>query len=213
MARVAVFIDYQNLYHGAREAFGDPKRDPPTVGHVQPQRLGLLLKQLGEDVDPGRELCAVTVYRGHPGPKSHRKLRSAFDRQVAAWRVLPLVTVKTRPLRYQPTEWSFGRPSRWREQEKGIDVLITLDIAIGARDNRYDVAVVVSADSDLIPAMEVALGEDKRVETATWFSPTLSRRPLTVAGRRIWNHRLDRQRFEYVRDDTNYLTRPRDRLV
>ena len=213
MARVAVFIDYQNLYHGAREAFGDPKRDPPTLGHVRPHRLGLLLKQLGEDVDPGRELCAITVYRGQPGPKSHRNLRSAFDRQVAAWRALPLVTVKTRPLRYQPTEWSLGRPSRWRGQEKGIDVLIALDIAIGARDNCYDVAVVASADSDLIPAIEVALDEDKRVETATWFSPTLSRRPLTVAGRHMWNHRLDRQRFEHVRDDTDYRARSEVRPV
>ena len=58
MTRVAVFLDYQNAYHGAREAFGDPSRDAPTVGHVNPQRLGLLLKQLGEDFDPSREPCA-----------------------------------------------------------------------------------------------------------------------------------------------------------
>ena len=206
VTRVAVFIDYQNVYHCARLAFGDPENDPPTFGHVLPQRLGLLLKQLGEDVDPDRELQAVTVYRGEPGAKSHPRLQSAFSRQVAAWRASPLTTVRTRLLRYQPTEWSFGKPVRWRGEEKGIDVLIALDVAIGARDDCYDVAVVVSADTDLIPAIEVALRAGKRVETATWSSKTLRTKPLTVAGWRIWNHWLDRQRFDYVRDDTNYLS-------
>ena len=205
MTRVAVFIDYQNVYHCAREAFGDPMTDPPTYGHVRPQRLGLLLKQLGEDVDPDRDLCAVTVYRGQPGAKSHPHLQSAFARQVAVWESLPLTTVKKRPLRYQPTEWSAGRPVKWRAEEKGIDVLIALDIAIGARDDLYDVAVVVSADTDLIPAIEAALQAGKRVETATWSSRALPIRPLTVPGRHIWNHWLDRQRFDYVRDDTDYL--------
>ncbi|MDE0497504.1 MAG: hypothetical protein OXH86_09135 [Acidimicrobiaceae bacterium] len=36
--RVAVLLDYQNAYHGAREAFGDPWRDAQTVGHIDPQR-------------------------------------------------------------------------------------------------------------------------------------------------------------------------------
>ena len=207
VTRVAVFIDYQNVYHCARQAFGDPDNDPPTFGHVLPQRLGLLLKQLGEDIDPDRELCSVTVYRGRPGPKSHRRLQSAFARQVAAWESLPLTVVKTRPLRYQPTEWSFGKAVRWRGEEKGIDVLIALDVAIGARDDCYDVAVVVSADTDLIPAIEVALRAGKRVETATWSSRALRTKPLTATGSRIWNHWLDRQRFEYVRDNTDYLAR------
>ncbi len=86
-------------------------------------------------------------------------------------------------------------------------MLIALDIALGARDNHFDVAVVVSADTDLIPAIEVALQAGKRVETATWASRTLRVKPLIVEGRQIWNHWLDRQRFEYVRDDTDYLAR------
>ncbi|MCY3566654.1 MAG: NYN domain-containing protein [Gammaproteobacteria bacterium] len=209
MTRVAVFVDYQNLYHGARRAFGDPRSDPPTFGHVRPDRLGLLLKQLGEVVDPERELVRITVFRGQPGAKGHPHLQSAFARQVDAWRELPLTIVKTRPLRYQPTEWSFGRPIRWRGEEKGVDVLIALDVALGARDDCYDVAVVVSADTDLIPAIEIALQAGKRVETATWASQACRIKPLMIEGRRTWNHWLDRQRFEYVRDYTNYLTRSR----
>ena len=115
------------------------------MGHVNPLRLGLLLTHLGEAIDADRELTAVTVRRDRPGDTSHRNLQSAFARQVAAWKQMPLVTVKTRPLRYQPIAWSSGAPSEWRGEEKGIDVLIALDIVLGARDDRYDVAVPLDA--------------------------------------------------------------------
>ena len=118
---------------------------------------------------------------------------------------MPLVTVKTRPLRYRPTAWSFGAPSAWRSEEKGIDVLIALDIALGARDGRYDVAVVVSADTDLVPALEVALAAGRQVETATWVGSASRQWPLSVPSRRLWHHDLDERRFGYVRDDTNHL--------
>jgi len=107
------------------------------------------------------------------GPRAIRALQSAFARQVAAWASLPLTTVKMRPLRYEPTEWSSGQPTKWRTREKGIDVLMALDIALGAREDLYDVAVIVSADTDLIPAIDVALQAGKRVEMATWHSRAL----------------------------------------
>ncbi len=33
-----------------------------------------------------------------------------------------------------------GKPIGWRAEEKGIDVMMALDIALGARDDLYDVA-------------------------------------------------------------------------
>ena len=69
----------------------------------------------------------------------------------------------------------------------------------------------LGADTDLIPAIDVALQAGKRVETATWHSRALPTGPLKAPHRKLWNHWLDRQRFEYVRDDTDYLTNSRDR--
>ena len=181
---------------------------PTRSGHVRPLRLGLLLKQLGEKVDPARELTAVNVYRGRPGPKSGPQAQAGSARQFAAWKSQSLVTVRSRPLRYQPTAWSMGRPAAWRAEEKGIDVMMALDIAIGARDDAYDVAVVVSADTDLAPAIEVALDAGKRVETAMWWSPEHPHRRMKVPGRRLWNHALDASRFAHVRDDTDYTASP-----
>ena len=175
---------------------------------MRPLRLGLLLKQLGEKVDPARELTAVNVYRGRPGPKSGPQAQAGSARQFAAWKSQSLVTVRSRPLRYQPTAWSVGRPAAWRAEEKGIDVMMALDIVIGARDDAYDVAVVVSADTDLAPAIEVALDAGKRVETAMWWSPEHPHRRMKVPGRRLWNHALDFSRFAHVRDNTDYTASP-----
>ena len=199
-----MFIDYENIRFAAREVFGDPQRDPYTFGHVNPLRLGLMLAQLGEKVDPGRELTAVKVYRGRAGPKSGPRAQAASARQFAAWQSQPRVTVRSRPLRYQPTAWSMNKPTAWRAEEKGIDVMMALDIAIGARDQAYDVAVVASADSDLVPALEDAQDIGKRVETAMWWSPAYPHRRMKVPGRRLWNHALDASQFGHVRDDTDY---------
>jgi hypothetical protein len=113
--------------------------------------------------------------------------------------------VNTRPLRYlQVPDGEGGH--RWEGEEKGIDVLLALDIAVGAIHRTYDVAIVVSADTDLVPALEQALQSGVRVETATWRGPNGSNRPLRVDGRNLWNHTLARNEYEFdrVRDDTDY---------
>lgn len=48
--------------------------------------------------------------------------------------------------------------------EKGVDVLIAVDLLIGAYEDRYDTAILVSSDTDLIPALAKVRGRGKRVE-------------------------------------------------
>jgi len=48
---------------------------------------------------------------------------------------------------------------------KGIDVKIATDLIIGALDNKYDTAILVSSDTDLIPAIDIVRKRfKKRVE-------------------------------------------------
>ena len=205
MTRVAVFIDYQNIYHGARRVFGGPGTDAPSFGHVHPAALARLLVGLGHAVDSERVLWKTSVYRGEPGHKSHRKLRAAFARQASRWRSDPLITVKTTALRYRRIDQQGGRT--WRAEEKGIDVMLAVDLVRGAYLDEFDAAVVASADTDLLPALEEALQAGKRVETASWSGPAAAFTGLRLPGRSIWNHRLDREHFELVRDTTDYLAR------
>lgn len=51
------------------------------------------------------------------------------------------------------------------KREKGIDVKLATDVIVGAVDDRYDTAIVVSSDSDLIPALDwVRMRRKKKVE-------------------------------------------------
>jgi len=52
-----------------------------------------------------------------------------------------------------------------RIREKGVDVKFSVDLVIGAVDNLYDTAIVVSSDTDLIPAIQyIKKAKDKTVE-------------------------------------------------
>ena len=52
-----------------------------------------------------------------------------------------------------------------RIREKGVDVKLSVDLVIGAADNLYDTAIVISSDTDLIPAIKYVRGaKSKAVE-------------------------------------------------
>lgn len=52
-----------------------------------------------------------------------------------------------------------------RTREKGIDVKLATDLVVGAIDNQYDTAIVVSSDGDLIPAIDwIRKRQNKKVE-------------------------------------------------
>ncbi|OGH64319.1 MAG: hypothetical protein A2821_04115 [Candidatus Magasanikbacteria bacterium RIFCSPHIGHO2_01_FULL_41_23] len=52
-----------------------------------------------------------------------------------------------------------------RTREKGIDVKLATDLIVGAIDNQYDTAIVVSSDADLVPAIDwIRHRQKKKVE-------------------------------------------------
>ena len=49
-------------------------------------------------------------------------------------------------------------------REKGTDVKIAIDLVIGAADDIYDTAILISSDTDLIPALKYIKYKDKNLE-------------------------------------------------
>ncbi len=49
-----------------------------------------------------------------------------------------------------------------RIREKGVDVQLAVDLVVGASDNLYDTAIVISSDTDLIPAIKYASNWKKK---------------------------------------------------
>jgi hypothetical protein len=208
MTRVMVFIDHQNAYMRARESFGTSHADPYTLGQIHPHRLGLLLNARGRAVDGARELVQVRVYRGQPEARRNPAGHAACRRQVGLWAAQAGVVPCLRPLRYLATAWNRnGRAITWEAREKGIDVLLAIDMVVGAIRDDYDVAVLVSEDTDLLPAVEAVFERGKEVEAASWRPDKRWTPRLTLPDRNLWCHWLRSADFDRVRDDTDY-TRP-----
>ncbi len=51
-----------------------------------------------------------------------------------------------------------------RIREKGTDVKIAVDLVVGAVDNLYDTAILVSSDTDLVPAVRYIKYKGKKLE-------------------------------------------------
>jgi NYN domain len=194
---VAVFLDWQNSYRAAREAFG--WEDYPTeYGVYSPYRLAQLLAA-GNGRGANGNLVRLNIHRGLPSQKRDPIGYAANRRQSAAWmKENPEVVIpRLRPLRYShdPDE-----PPR----EKGVDVELALSAVDWAITDRADVVIIHSDDTDLLPAIEMAtrLKGTARVETASWTSDLYKRRLRPKP--EVFHHDLTAAVFESVETRVNY---------
>lgn len=196
--KLALFIDSQNTYRGARESFFDESA-PSIAGQFDPAKLGALIESRG---GPGAAACTlseVRAYTGRPDPRKDSRTYSAHMKQCEKW-LSAGVKIIHRELRY-PRGW----PSV-RAQEKGIDTALAIDFVTMAVDGLYDIGVIVSTDTDLTPALEFVRSKftgECHVAVAAWRSPH-SRRRLSIAGTNIWCHWLNREDYDAVADPTDY---------
>ncbi len=147
-----------------------------------------------------RRLQQVRVYRGMPSRHESSDSYSAALKQISRWErgqppveagAEPLLKVITRPLDYRT-----GEP-----REKGIDVLLALDLAFGASEGAFDVVVLFSGDSDLLPALERAASFGVACEAAVWEG---GRRRLPKSNFVKWEHRLREMDYTQLHDSFNY---------
>jgi uncharacterized LabA/DUF88 family protein len=197
--RVVVFLDYQNVYHRARDAFC--ARDAAArVGQVDPLALGHLL--VGRV--PGGCLAGVRLYRGRPSKRRDPRSYAAFRRQTAKQVSSGegLVTVVARDPGY-PHDWPRRAP-----QEKGIDVALAVDFVMTVARHECDVGILFSSDTDLVPALEAVLalrpGVPAACEVAAWAASGMRPRSLSVRGTRLRRHLLSEADFRTVTDLTDY---------
>jgi len=197
--RVVVFLDYQNVYHRARDAFC--VRDAAArEGQVDPLALGHLLAGRV----PGGCLAGVRLYRGRPSERRDPRSYAAFRRQTAkqVTRGEGLVTVVARDLRY-PHDWPRRTP-----QEKGIDVALAVDFVMTVARSECEVAILFSSDTDLVPALEAVLAlrpqDPPACEVAAWVVPGVRPRSLSVRAVRVRRHLLTEAEYRSVADLTDY---------
>src|SRR3989344_2196131 len=142
--RVIILIDGSNFYHYAKE-------------------LGFQLqiqfdyKGFGEKLADGREIVSATYYIGKIRAKEKdehsQRLRSNQQRLMAwltrcGWNI----------------EFGHMMKNQGIFHEKGVDVHLAADLLRGAYKDTYDTAILVSSDTDLIPAIQYLREEGKKLE-------------------------------------------------
>jgi uncharacterized LabA/DUF88 family protein len=195
--RVIVFVDYQNMYNRAREVFHS-RTDPAFFGQVDPRKLG---DNLALCSNVPRELTEVRVYRGRPDSLKDPRGYGANLRQAAVQEARGQGKVKfiTRALQY-PSTWPAEKP-----REKGIDVALAVDFVTMAVRREYDVGIMISTDTDLVPALEAVIAlPSVRCEVAAFGSQTMHCRRLSVKGSKVWCHWIDHAAYMGICDHTDY---------
>lgn len=188
---VAVFIDWQNTYKTAREAF-EWRDYPNEYGNYSPYQLARILAA-GNDRGPAGKLVRVNVHRGLPSQKYDQPGYAANRRQAAAWiKENPeLIIPRLRPLRY-------SRDPNEPPREKGVDVELALAAVEWTLTKQCEVAVVFSHDTDLVPLVEMLIrlkGTDC-IETASWTAAHFNQRIRTKPP--VHHHPISQVVFESV---------------
>jgi uncharacterized LabA/DUF88 family protein len=142
--RVAVFIDGSNLYHGLKAFLGHARID---------------FKIFCDVLVAGRRLTRIYYYNA---PKNAQENPVGYKEQQKFFSLLERVPF---------LELKLGRLEIRNKTpiEKGVDVLITVDMIKYARNNAYDTAILVSGDGDFTPALEFLKEFGKHIENA-YFS-------------------------------------------
>lgn len=210
---VAVFIDWQNAYEGAREAF-DLRQAPPPRGNFDPLAVARYLAKGNKRSSDG-QLVRLEIHRGLPDATFNPRGHGAADRQRHAWEAMdPVVSARLRPVKlYQNDDGTT------REEEKGVDVALACSALEHLFLKKCDVAIIFSHDSDMLPPVETVCRLkdagliEGTVETASWQSDLYYRRipPAKTAWGSTWgviNHTLKVDLFDRVETLIDYTTEP-----
>lgn len=143
--RVAIYFDGSNTYNKLK-TLGLPEEDKrfdfsAFVAHIVGERK-LISKRY-----------YVGIVRNHDGSEKGEKLVRKQQQF--------LETLRSAGFEVKPGKIMYDGG---RIREKGVDVKLAVDLVIGAADDLYDTAVVVSSDTDLIPAIKYLRYKKKNVE-------------------------------------------------
>ena len=142
--RVAIFIDGSNLYHGLKSNKGKANID---------------FEIFCQNLVGNRHLTRIYYYNApkiaQENPQGYKQQQSFFNRI----KQIPFLELKLGRLIIRNNV----------PIEKGIDVLITVDMIRYARNNAYDTAILVSGDGDFAPALKFLKEFGKHIENA-YFS-------------------------------------------
>ena len=202
--RVVVFIDGQNVHQDLRRAFvAALPAAGSRAGAFNPMSLSQLLAGRGPEFEEWT-LTGVRAYVGSPIAEHQPVAAAAHDRQMAAWRAWGVVP-RARPLSY------LGWPEQ-KPRQKGVDVELAVDVVRMAVAGDYEIGILLSTDTDLLPAIEAVASVRgahavPRICVVRYAGLNKRLYHSDVLGRKMHAFEIKAADFDTVRDDTDY-TKP-----
>jgi uncharacterized LabA/DUF88 family protein len=176
--RVAIFIDGSNLYHALKSNFG--RHDLYFIGFIS---------KLCNSRPLFRTYYYNVLQEPAKWPDAHKEQQEFLE----VLNKTPYLEV-----RLGKTKVAQGIPI-----EKGIDIMLATDLLYFAWNNAYDVAVLVSGDSDFAYALQAVKNMGKHVEVA-YFENVVSKDLLDIVDNR---HLLDRSFLNGLWASKRYIKR------
>lgn len=207
MIRVGVYIDYSNVYSGARDAFMLDSA-PGYRGNVNPMHLAKRVAMQAADGAPRREtheLVFTKVFRGAPDPQKEPRGALMEAKRAHQWGRLGAEVYR------HTLDYGQGSPV-----EKGVDVRLATTLLMDAVESCFDLGILVSADKDYRHAL-LRIRDFRTVvlEVATWQAIPGGRAvgrielcPERPSEDEISCHLLSRQDFGRLEDKIDYRTQP-----
>ncbi|MDE2786530.1 MAG: NYN domain-containing protein [Chloroflexota bacterium] len=166
--RVVTYIDGQNLYHLAREAWGTDGGILDAPYNWPSYDVAKLATALA-GLSPDRTLAKVCFYTGVPDSGRWHQFWNS----------------KLRRLRNQGIIVTRSAVSR-HGREKGTDISLAIDLVTDTYEQEYDVAIIVSQDADFAPAVrrakQVARKQGRFVTIQSSFPEVLGRQSAGIGG-------------------------------
>ena len=179
MERVSIYIDGGNFYHLALKKLGIEEMDFNFEGFTNFLANSRIIS------DMGKRFYIGTVREKEGDQRS----KEAMSKQTSLFTILKKNhwEIKTSKLKTRIEEINIDeRVSDYekirklgiktitfeRLREKGIDVKLATDLIVGAIDDQYDAAIIISSDGDLIPAIDwVRIRMKKKIEYVGFSIP------------------------------------------
>ncbi len=196
--RAVVFIDGQNLFRAAKDAFGYsyPNYDVKVLS-------GMVCREKGWD------LTQIRFYTGIPDIQDDVFWSTFWNNKLTYMGQIGIF-VFSRHLRYnnKTVKLPDGRMHTFLSgQEKGIDVRIALDVIKLAHQNVYDVALVFSQDQDLSEVadeLRIISEEQKRwIKMASAFPISPTYQNTRGINKTDWI-KIDRKAYDSCIDSKDY---------
>ena len=146
--RVAIYIDGSNFYFKLSSA-------PLNFNNLIQFDYFNFAKWLSRDRIFGNVRYYIGVVRAKEDNQKGQELRKKQQKLFAH-----LIS----PAQNCIVKKGFLMSSDGKYHEKGVDVQIAVDLLVGAYDDLYDTAILISSDTDLIPAIKKVKELGKEVE-------------------------------------------------